>query len=111
MAYESRSTSSKNPWTMASSRVLPAARPLESAWIWPAAEFPLWKKYNRLGGRYLKRWSRSDQNGDHSILADGSNGAGVGMWSESLGGVLCSRYCASLNSSTSFGRMASPAGK
>src|SRR5262249_39528310 len=32
IAYASRSTSSRNPWTIASSSVLPDAQPLESAW-------------------------------------------------------------------------------
>ena len=45
----------------------------------------LWKKYSIPVGRYLKRWSRSDHTGVHSILAAGSNGGGVGVTSSSLG--------------------------
>src|ERR1700721_2423654 len=92
---------------MASSSVLPAAQPLESACIW-LSDASLWKKYNIPVGRYLKRWSRSDHTGVHSILAEGSNGGGVGVTSAALGG---RPYCASLNSRTSFGKMASPGAK
>src|SRR6266566_6894500 len=93
---------------MASSMVLPAAQPLESAWISPG---PLWKKYNKLVGRYLKRSSRSDQTGDHSISIEGSNGGGVGVISGPTIDRRSPRYCASLNKRTSFGGIASPGGK
>jgi len=58
----------------------------------------------------LKRSSRRDHTGDHSISADRSNGSGVGVPSISVG-AWSPRYCASLNSRTSLGTMASPDGK
>jgi hypothetical protein len=60
---------------MASSSVLPAAQPLESAW---KAAGPSVEKIQQAGRKIFEALSRSDQTGDHSISADGSNGAGVG---------------------------------
>src|SRR5947208_12214160 len=61
-----------------------------------------WKKYRRPVGRCLKRSSRSDQTGDHSISAEGSKRRNPSPEDDArLWPCSC---CASLNSRTSLGK-------
>lgn len=108
-ATASRSTSSRKPCTIASSRLLPAALPLESAGTAGGAPSGPGPKYNsEVGSRRWRPWV-SDHTGVHSAGAVASKGAATRWSGEAAAFQLSrSRNCRAAHNWQRLGCSASP---